>query len=93
MSRVALSSIPTLRQLYGNSVLKAAGKQSRYVPDENLLDRVSLMSVLEDITGTAALLTSGHLHLLCIVKVISQNSKLMQLSTQRINLYLVGAKY
>lgn len=93
MSRVALSSIPTLRQLYGNSVLKAAGKQSRYVQDEKLLDRVSLMSVLEDITGTAALLTSGHFHLLCIVKVISQNSKLMQLSTQRINLYLVGAKY
>lgn len=94
MSRVALSSIPTIRQLYGSSVLNAAGKQARYVPDEKLLDRVSLMSVtvLKDLAGIADLLTSGHFHLPCIVKVISQNSKLMQLSMQRINLYLVGAK-
>lgn len=93
MSRVALSSIPTIRQLYGSSVF-AAGKQARYVPDEKLLDRVSLMSVtvLEDLAGIADLLTSGLFHLPCIVKVISQNSKLMQLSMQRINLYLVGAK-
>lgn len=54
MSKVALSSIPTLRQLYGNSALRAAGKQARYVSNGKLLDCVSLMSVLEDLDGTAA---------------------------------------
>jgi len=43
MNRVVLSNIPTLSQLYGSSVLKAAGKQARYVPDEKLLNHVSLI--------------------------------------------------